>query len=388
MSTRTALVWDRRFLSYDFGPEHPLRPVRVELAVELSRTYGLLDHPDLIVREAREASSEELGLVHTPAYIEAVERISRSASDPFGPYGWGIGTGDVPAFQGIHEASAVVAGGALVASDLLQTGECEHVFHPAGGLHHAMPDAASGFCVYNDPAIAIARLLEHGVERVAYVDVDVHHGDGVQHAFYTDPRVLTVSLHESGRYLFPGTGFPDEIGSGDGVGTSVNVALPPATGHDPYLESFDAVVPPLVEAFRPQVLVTQLGCDTHVTDPLAHLALEMRTYGELAIRLHDLAHSAAGGRWLATGGGGYQLFAVVPRAWTLYFARLIGADLSNDLPAEWLELARDRGGTRLPEVLVDPPLDLPDAQGEAVRDGARVAAMETMRVVGPYHSLR
>ncbi len=183
-----------------------------------------------------------------------------------------------------------------------------------------MPEGASGFCVYDDPAVAIAWLLEKGVERVAYVDVDVHHGDGPQAIFYRDPRVLTISVHQSGATLFPGTGFVDELGADDVHGTKVNVPLPPFAGDDLWLTAFREVVPPLVEAWRPGVLVTQLGCDTHHRDPLANLMLTTAAYRETAGILHDLAHRAAGGRWLATGAGGYQWAAVVPRAWTIYFA--------------------------------------------------------------------
>ncbi|MCA1831949.1 MAG: acetoin utilization protein AcuC [Actinomycetota bacterium] len=386
MSKRVGLVWDPKSLSYDFGPQHPLKPVRVELTVELSRSLGLLSHPGLERRSARDATREELRLVHSAVYIEAVERISQEAHDPFTSYGWGIGSGDNPAFRGMHEASAHIAGGSIVAAEMLRSGDVEHAFHPAGGLHHAMADSASGFCIYNDPAIAIQWLLDGGVERVAYVDVDVHHGDGVQAAFYNDPRVLTISLHESGAYLFPGTGFPNELGGGDAEGTSVNVALPPSTDHDSYRGAFDAVVPPLVEAFRPAVLVTQLGCDTHVTDPLAHLALETRTYRYLAESLHALAHSTTQGKWLATGGGGYQIFSVVPRAWTLYFAEMLGAAPDGKLPQEWIDLAKSRGAGTLPDRLIDPAIALPAEQGRRARAATQAACEETLRLIRPYYS--
>jgi len=386
VSETVGLVWDRRILDYDFGPQHPLKPVRVEMTIELARTYGLLDHPRLRRSEARDASREELEYVHSPAYVDAVRRISEIADDPFAPYGWGIGIGDNPAFRGMHEASAHVAGGSIAAAEMVWTGAVEHAFHPAGGLHHAMPDSASGFCIYNDPAIAIRWLQRQGVERIAYVDVDVHHGDGVQAVFYDDPSVLTISLHESGAYLFPGTGFPEEIGRGDAEGTSVNVALPPSTFHEAYVEAFERVVPPLVEAFKPQVLVTQLGCDTHATDPLAHLALDTQTYRDLGGAFHALAHDVCDGRWLATGGGGYQIFAVVPRAWTIYFAQQLGAELMDGIPEEWIEIARDRGATGLPVTLSDPPVGMSDTHRNRARDGARAAADDTLRRIAPYFS--
>jgi acetoin utilization protein AcuC len=216
-----------------------------------------------------------------------------------------------------------------------------------------MRDRASGFCVYNDPAVAVAWLLEQGVGRIAYVDVDVHHGDGVQAIFADDPRVLTVSVHESGRFLFPGTGFADEIGEGNAKGTVANLPLPPYTTDDLYLAAFDALVPALVRAFEPELLVTQLGCDTHYTDPLAHLALTLRTYEGLARRLHDLAHTVAGGRWLATGGGGYQWASVVPRAWCTYLSEMTGVALPARLPDPYAEEAFARFGARLAPEMAD-----------------------------------
>lgn len=384
MSRHVAVVWDEALTAYDFGPQHPLKPVRVLLAVELARAYGLLDAPNVSVHPPVAAARADLELVHTGDYLDAVEAISATCERPFGSYGWGIGIGDNPAFRGMHEASALVAGGSVQAARLVHEGAAEHAFNPAGGLHHAMPDRASGFCVYDDPAIAIAWLLRQGHERIAYVDVDVHHGDGVQAVFYDDPRVLTISLHESGEFLFPGTGFPDETGAD---GTSVNVALPPLTHDDAYREAFEAIVPPLVESFKPSVLVTQLGCDTHATDPLAHLALTTHTYAFLAGAFHDLAHGVAGGRWLAVGGGGYQIYTVVPRAWTIYAAALAGAELAGPLPAAWIELARRHGAGDLPATLDDPPVAASPGRLEAATEQARAAAVATRRAVFAFHGL-
>lgn len=386
MSDRVALVWDEALAAYDFGPQHPLQPIRVKLTVELSRAYGLLDRPNVEVREPREATREELETVHVPEYVDAVRKISQTCDAPFGPYGWGIGIGDNPAFPGMREASALVAGGSIVAADAVWNGEVDHAFNPAGGLHHAMPDRASGFCIYDDPAIAIRRLRALGASRIAYVDVDVHHGDGPAYVFFEDPTVLTISLHESGRYLFPGTGFAEEIGRGEGEGTCANVALPPLTHDAPYRAAFERVVPPLVESFRPDILVTQLGCDTHATDPLAHLALVTGTYRFLARAFHDLAHAVCGGRWLALGGGGYQLYTVVPRAWTIYLAEIAGTDLPEEIPQEWKETARAAGAERVPDALTDPPLPLPTQADEAAEEAVR-AAEETARRVFTFHGI-
>ena len=301
----------------------------------------------------RIASDEELQLVHTEAYIDVVKKAGAGESGNWSRYGFG--PGDNPIFPDMHRASARVAGGSIVAAEAVTSGRVDHAFNPAGGLHHAMPEAASGFCVYDDPALAIAWMLDHGVERVAYVDVDVHHGDGPQQIFYRDPRVMTISIHESGRYLFPGTGSVDERGAGDAEGTAINIPLPPYTSDEGWLRAFREVVPDAVRGFSPDVLVTQLGCDTHHTDPLAHLALSTRTYREAAAQLHELAHEAAGGRWVATGGGGYQWARVVPRAWTIYFAEMAERTVPDEIPPAWLELAAAEGGGEVPVTLSEEP---------------------------------
>lgn len=390
MSARVGLVWGEEYIGYDFGPDHPLKPVRVLLTIEMIRACGLMDLPNVQVRRPRPATRAELETIHTAGYIDAITRIGHSRPDPYGDYGWGIGQGDNPAFADMHEASSLVAGGAVVAAEMLLRGEVEHTFNPAGGLHHAMADKAWGFCIYNDPAIAIRTMLDSGISRVAYVDVDVHHGDGVQAAFYDDPRVLTISLHESGRYLFPGTGFVDEVGRGDAEGTKVNVELFPYTDHDAYRAAFERVVPPLIQSFKPEILVTQLGCDTHATDPLAHLALTTSTYRWLAQQFHQMAHDECDGRWFATGGGGYQIYAVVPRAWTIYFAELAGGVLPDAVPAEWIDIARHHGASAkmLPARFLEPAVSLSDERAENVVATARASAEATARRIFPYHGLR
>ena len=237
----------------------------------------------------------------------------------------------------MHEASRHVVGASIEAARQVWTGAVDHAANIAGGLHHAMPDRASGFCVYNDVAVAIRWLLDNGAERVAYVDVDVHHGDGVEAIFYDDPRVLTISLHETGQMLFPGTGFPADTGGPDALGSAVNVALPPGTADAGWLRAFHAVVPALVREFAPDVLVTQQGCDSHRDDPLAHLALSVDGQRASYLALHDLAHEAADGRWVAFGGGGYAVVEVVPRAWTHLLSVVSGRPLGVDL-------ATPRGG--------------------------------------------
>ena len=362
----TALIWQDDRIRYDFGPDHPLKPIRVELTVALIRACGFTDRDGVLTLPREPFTTDDVLRVHTPEYVEAVQAQSANP-DPYAPVRHGLGLGDNPVFRGMHEASLEVCGASVAAAKAVWEGQVSHAFNPAGGLHHAMPDRASGFCIYDDPAAAIEWLLRHGAERVAYVDVDTHHGDGVQQIFYADPRVLTVSLHESGRYLFPGTGFPEEVGAGDARGTSLNVPLPPATPGDVWLEAFDAVVPPALEAFRPEVLVTQLGCDTHVTDPLAHLALTTDDYTHIAARLHRLAHEHTGGKWVATGGGGYRLATVVPRAWTIYFAELVGAQLPGEVPWSWLREAEDATFERPPGTFLDGPARMSEERRLAVR---------------------
>ncbi|MBI3649216.1 MAG: acetoin utilization protein AcuC [Actinobacteria bacterium] len=355
VSDRVGLVVCPEVRIYDHGPQHPLRPDRVLLTWDLIRAYGLDAASNVHVLRAEPAADDVIGLVHTPQFIDATRRAGQGEEGDFSRFGYG--PGDNPIFPRMHEAGALVVGASVAAARAVWEEGFDHAFSAAGGLHHAMPARASGFCVYDDPAVAIAWLLGRGAGRVAYVDVDVHHGDGPQAIFYAEPRVLTVSIHESGEYLFPGTGFPEERGAGAAEGTKVNVPLPPGTGDAAWLAAFREVVPARVREFRPDVLVTQLGCDTHATDPLAHLRLTTGAYREAAKILHALAHEAAGGRWVATGGGGYQWARVVPRAWTIYFAEMAGAldGLPDELPEGWIEEAEFRLRGPVPTTLSEEP---------------------------------
>jgi len=347
-----AFVFSPELAKYDHGPTHPLKPQRFLLTEELSRACGLFDLPGVQVLPAREATDDEIALCHTYRYIDAVR--AASLGEPGNYSGYGFGPGDNPVFPEMHRAAAWVVGAPLEAARAILEGRAIHAFSPAGGLHHAMPEMAWGFCVYNDPAIAIRWLLDQGVRRIAYVDLDVHHGDGVQAIFYREPRVLTISVHETGQFLFPGTGFVDEIGEGEAEGTKVNVPLPPGTADPEWLRCLDDVVVPFVRAFAPEVLVTQLGCDTHATDPLAHFGLSTFAYREAYQRLHALAHEVTEGRWLATGGGGYQWARVAPRAWTLAFAEMSGGKLPAEVPAPWRAEVAERYGVDVPAQFVEP----------------------------------
>jgi acetoin utilization protein AcuC len=322
------LVFGPRSLEYDFGPRHPLSPRRFGPGVELLRAVGA--EPGLAPEPAADA---ELEWLHSPAYVAAVKRFSASPEEP--PEA-GIGPGDDPPFAGMHDAAATVAGGSIRAMEAILRGGTLHAYQPGGGLHHAMRSRASGFCIYNDVALAIARARREGL-RVLYVDLDVHHGDGVQALHYADPGVLTVSFHETGEALFPGTGFVDELGEGSAAGTSVNVPFEPFTGPDAWLAGVRSIVPALGAAFGPDVVVSQHGADGHVWDPLAHLALTTTVMGEAARLVDRVAHRHARGRWLATGGGGYSVYRVVPRAWALTWLAGAHRDVPSRLPAEWRE---------------------------------------------------
>jgi acetoin utilization protein AcuC len=305
--------------------------------------------------------------------------------------GYGLDTPDNPVFPGMHEASALVVGATVAAAEEVWSGRARRAVNIAGGLHHAMPDRASGFCVYNDPAAAIARLLDRGAERIAYVDVDVHHGDGVQEIFYDDPRVLTVSLHETPLALFPGTGFPDETGGPGAEGSAVNVALPPGTTDSGWLRAFHAVVPSVVRAFRPQVLVSQCGADAHRLDPLADLRLTVDGQRESYLAMRELAEELCEGRWVVTGGGGYALVEAVPRAWTHLLAIVTGEPLDprTPIPDAWQNLAHRRRPSReVPDTLTDgaPPRWQPwQPSGEP--DAVDRAVMATRKAVFPLIGL-
>ncbi len=345
------MVYGDQSRRYDFGPAHPLTPRRFGPGIDLLRELGA-DR----FEEPERADDETLARVHRREYIEAVRRCSDSADDD--PGAGLVSWGDNPPFLGMHAAAAIVAGGSLLAMERILAGSTLHAFHPGGGLHHAMPGNASGFCVYNDVALAIARARDAGL-RVLYVDVDVHHGDGVQTIFWRDPGVFTISIHETGAALFPGSGFLDETGGGAASGTKVNVPLEPGTGDASWLKALETVVPPLAESFQPDVLVSQHGCDTHVLDPLAHVHLTTAAMARAAALLHELAHRLAGGRWLATGGGGYDAYRVVPRAWALVWLAQAHRDVPPATPARWRARWADEAEryeqAPLPAAFIDPP---------------------------------
>ena len=391
MSESVLVIWSDELLTYDQGEAHPMAPARLEVTIALARDLGLLDRAGVRVAPPTRAADDVLRLVHDARYINAVRTAPAERAA-----GWlaefGIGGLDNPVFDDMHDASALVTGGTVDAARAIRTGAAQHAVNLSGGLHHAMPARASGFCVYNDAAVAIACLLAHGVRQVCYVDLDAHHGDGVEAAFFDDPRVLTISLHESGYTAFPGSGFPTDSGHGKAAGTAVNVALPAGTSDAGWLRAFHALVPPLMRAFEPEVLVTQLGCDTHRLDPMADLAVSIDAQRESYAALHALAHEVTGGRWVAVGGGGYEVVRVVPASWVHLLAEITGAalDPGTTTPKSWRKLVHERTGRPAPERLTDgaSPSYRPWDAGEGDPDDPVDRAIAaTRRAVFPEHGL-
>ncbi len=316
-----------------------MKPARLKFTMALAESLGLLDGVELLAPAAAERA--DLLRIHTPAYIDAVEHAVAPEGAPLAPP-YGLGSPDNPVFPGMHQAASVIVGGTLAAARAIAQGRSNRAVSIGGGMHHAMADSAAGFCVYNDAAVAISWLLDHGFDRIAYLDVDVHHGDGVQRAFYGDPRVLTISLHQHPATLWPNTGWPEETGVGAAEGSSINLPLLPGTRDAQWLRGFHAVVPGAVAAFRPQIVVSQCGVDTHREDPLADLELTVDGQRAAFRAMRDLADEHAEGRWLAVGGGGYGLVRVVPRAWTHLLATALDRTIAPDtaIPQDWMDLVR------------------------------------------------
>lgn len=350
-SERACVVFDEQLTTYDFGPSHPMAPIRIDLTMSLARELGVLDHLDVV--GATPASDDDLAAVHSEQYIDAVRRLS--AHPDQSDLSVGLGSEDNPVFGRMHEASALIAGASVEAARRVWTGQAPRAVNVSGGLHHAMPGNASGFCIYNDLGLAIRWLLDNGAERVAYIDVDAHHGDGVQKMFWNDPRVLTVSIHEGPQTLFPGTGFSTETGGEGAEGSAVNVPLPPGTSDAGWLRAFHAVVPGVVREFDPQILVTQHGCDSHMDDPLTNLMLSVDGQRASYLAVRDLAEEICDGKWVATGGGGYAVLDVVPRAWTHLMAIVSGhpIDPFRETPQQWRERIAELRGAAARTTMTD-----------------------------------
>ena len=390
MPASTRLYFSPGLLAYDFGPGHPMAPHRMSLTMALADELGVLAELDVI---SPSTPDERILLsVHTAAYVDAVKAADADPdkADP----AFGFGYPDNPPFPGMHAASLAIASASVEGALAVQRGDVAHALNLMGGLHHAMPDRASGFCVYNDAALAIRALLDAGEPRVAYVDTDAHHGDGVEAVFADDPRVLTISLHESPATLFPGTGRAGDIGGPNALGSAVNVPLPAGTGDAAWWRAFTAIVPPLLEAFAPTVLVTQHGADAHGLDPLTNLDLSVDVQRSAAMLLHALAHRHSGGRWLALGGGGYATIDVVPRAWThlLAIAAEHPVEPGTPTPSRWRQRIEEEFGRTGPDRMTDGRAELIERipafeEGFDPSDVVDQTIVRVQQAVFPYHGI-
>lgn len=363
MEQSAVYIYGTGELQYRFHEHHPFNQNRLAVTADLLECAGALSAADVL--SPKPAGIQDLLRVHQEAYIRCVEALSLPSPGEGAlkeAERFGLMSEDTPYFPGMHQASAMLAGGTLEAALRVMRGECLHALHLGGGLHHALTGKAAGFCVYNDASVAIAAVRAATGARVLYIDTDVHHGDGVQWSFYTDPDVCTLSIHETGKYLFPGTGFVQERGEGEGFGSCINVPVEPYTEDESWLDCFREALERTAASFKPDLIISQHGCDAHAFDPLSHIHCSMDIYLQMPRLIHQAAHRYAGGRWVALGGGGYDIWRVVPRAWSLLWLEMtdhplmdaISRDRSLELPAEWLERWRPKSRDQLPVTWLDP----------------------------------
>jgi len=374
-----SFVYSDSLQKYDYGAEHPLKMIRLKLTYELLKAYGVFGMEQVRLVEAVPCTRAEAERVHNSVYLDILKGIDEDLLAP-NLIKYGLGPGDNPVFRGVYAGSMLSTGASVQAARLVSSGEASGAFNIAGGLHHAMPGRASGFCYINDPAVAIADMVKKGL-KVAYIDIDAHHGDGVQRIFYDTSRVITISLHESGDYLFPGGGFEDEVGEGDGRGFSVNVPLHPSTGDDAFTFAFFEVVPPLIHAFKPDIIVAQLGCDTFESDPLTHLRLTTHGFTKMVREI-----AGFGVPWVGLGGGGYSVTNVA-RAWTLAFSIMAGIELPEALPDEYLGIFKE-GREPYTNTLNDPePTRETTDELKAEREFAEASIRALKKDVFPLHGI-
>jgi len=388
MQQHVALSWSDELLTYDFGAGHPMSPKRLELTMELARELGLFDDDCCEVCKNPPASDELLATVHEPEYLAAV---AAASTDGVPDLARGLGTDDNPIFPGMYDAAARIVGGTVSLAESVWDGEVAHGVNLAGGMHHAMPGSASGFCIFNDAAVAIKRLQALGAKKIVYLDLDAHHGDGVEKVFWNDPSVLTISIHQDGRTAFPGTGAPDDIGGPDALGMTVNLPLPPRTDSSEWLRAYDAVVPPLLRAFQPDFIVSQHGCDAHRRDPLSDLRVGVHAQCAAAAWTHQLAHEVCDGRWLALGGGGYSVVDVVPVMWSALLAEALHhpLDWHTPLPMAWREqVAQESGRENLPIKVVECTWQpWPTSEGEPSTDSASSASADPPGLIASAYQI-
>lgn len=348
------LIYSDSLLKYDFGSFHPLSQIRMKLAYELIKDCGFLEKSNVKAVEPSMANEAMILLAHDEEYVNVVRDLSSGVHHP-DSFRYGFGLGDNPVFDEMHEASLVHMGATLKACDMVMDGEVQHVFSMGGGFHHALRKRASGFCIYNDVVVAIRNLQrEYSLDRILYADVDAHHADGVQVALYDDPHVMNFSIHESGKFLYPGSGHSEETGEGAGKGFTCNLPLWPNTHDESFIKAFGEILPALARAFKPQVILTQFGVDMHYDDPLSHINLTTKSYDFAAKTFHEIAHEVCDGKWVCLGGGGYSSRSV-SRIWTILFSRMIEANPPTYLSEGWRELCRKLGKEDPGEELFDDP---------------------------------
>ena len=370
---QAVLVYNPEFSSHSYGASHPMKVERLQLTIDLMEAHGLFDDQEAPWIEAHSADEHEVHLVHTPEYVEILKEANTGQPPPHAGK-FGLGGGDNPVFPGLYDWSLLVTGATMECIRQIREKDRRIAFNIAGGLHHALPSRASGFCYLNDPAIGIAQMVNDGL-RVLYLDIDVHHGDGVEAIFYNTDRVLTISIHQHGYTLFPGTGFVTDIGKGPGQGYAVNLPLAPGTDDELYLWTFNEIVPPIVHAYDPDVLVTQLGVDTLSTDPLASLSLTLDGFSTV---IHEI--KSWNRKWVALGGGGYNVMNVA-RAWAKTWAIIKGVDLSDDLPDAFVRKYKGWQGIDLG--LSSPLLKDHGPVSDNIRQTAHMAVAKTKETIFP-----
>lgn len=403
MNKQVALVYTDDYLKYDFGPSHPLRPVRVKLFYKLLEDYNLIGGkliqefkvPDTKIDGFEGVELEKtLKLVHDLEYVDFVKRVSEYGGFDEMNEGrfFNLGAGDNPTFPGMYQAAAVHVNSTVYSCDLVMSGKAERTFSPGGGFHHALKRKASGFCIFNDCAIGIFHLLErYNLKRVMYIDIDAHHSDGVQWSLYTEPRALKLSIHQDGRTLFPGTGFTDEIGEGFGKGYNVNLPVPPGTYDEAYLYGFREIVPPLAKAFNPEVIIAQLGADTHFSDPLTNIQLTTKSYIELGKEFNKILNGLNGTKFVGISGGGYDVTATA-RAWLILFSGIAGFEVANNLPKKWVDFCFKTAGEKPSNMLYDSDQDYQKRKSNAVykdsiMDTIKQNVSEIKNNIFPVHGL-
>jgi acetoin utilization protein AcuC len=353
MSDRSVFVYSEDLLKYKFSSHHPFNQIRLKMTLDLLKKANAISDLDIV--PPRPATDEELLLIHDPNYVEAVRLAGKGQLREETAESYGLGTEDTPIFANMHEASSLLVGGTLTAVDLVMSGKANHALHLGGGLHHGFRGKASGFCIYNDSSVAIKYLLEKYNVRVLYVDTDAHHGDGVQWSFYDEPNVCTLSIHETGRYLFPGTGNVNERGQGKGYGYSFNIPVDAFTEDDSWLDAYSKAIMEVADFFKPDVILTQNGADSHYFDPLTHLSATMKIYREIPKLAHKIAHKYCSGRWIAVGGGGYDIWRVVPRAWAMIWLEMTeNSNCYGSLPEDWVQYWQEKSNVTLPREWDDP----------------------------------